>query len=266
LSTHISSSSSQSLLTPGEPSPVTVLNPHGASPFLLVGDHAGNRIPTALGSLGLTRDQLQRHIAWDIGTADLGRRLSHELDAVFIHQTYSRLVVDCNRHRDAADAMPAISDGTEIPANSGLTGGQRQQRTGSIHTPYQRAIADELARRDRRNAPGALVSLHSFTPTLSGSARPWQIGVLFSDGATEFARVTLAVLNRRGDLIVGENEPYAMDATDYTVPRHAFASRRPYVELEVRQDQLMEPAQREHWAKILADALNQAAAEAALLR
>jgi predicted N-formylglutamate amidohydrolase len=265
LSTNISDrSSSQSLLTPGDPSPVTILNPRGPSPFLLIGDHAGNHIPQSLGSLGLAMEQLDRHIAWDIGVADLGKRLSHELDAVFIHQTYSRLVVDCNRHLGALDAMPAISDGTEIPANAQLSDAQRQERALSIYTPYQDAITGELARRDAAGKVSALVSLHSFTPAMSGQARPWQIGVLFSEGATDFAAAVLAALSRRKDLVVGHNEPYAMDGTDYTVPQHAFVKRRPYVELEVRQDQLLQPLERAYWSSILADALIEAADSAGI--
>ena len=62
------------LLAAGEPSPVSVYNPNGGSPFLLVADHAGNLIPRALGRLGVPETELVRHIAWDIGIADDGRR------------------------------------------------------------------------------------------------------------------------------------------------------------------------------------------------
>src|ERR1700761_6804871 len=88
------------LLGDGDPSPVTVINPVGRSPFLLIGDHAGNAIPTALGLMGLSDHDRRRHIAWDIGTAQLGGELARTLDATFIHQHYSRLVIDCNRAPD----------------------------------------------------------------------------------------------------------------------------------------------------------------------
>ena len=42
------------LLAAGEPEPVTVYNSGGASPLVLVADHAGNRLPRALGTLGLS--------------------------------------------------------------------------------------------------------------------------------------------------------------------------------------------------------------------
>ena len=82
------------LLSADDPPPVGIINPRGASPFLLIGDHAGNAVPSALRSLGLTGEDMTRHIAWDIGIAGLGERLSEELDAMFVHQTYSRLVID----------------------------------------------------------------------------------------------------------------------------------------------------------------------------
>ncbi len=138
----------QMLLSTDDPPPVRTLNPRGASPFLLIGDHTGNAVPSTLGSLGLTDEELTRHIAWDVGTADLGERLSAALDAVFIRQTYSRLVIDCNRDPDAHDATPAMSDGILVPGNIGLTPDDRAARISAIHAPYQAAIAAELVRRD----------------------------------------------------------------------------------------------------------------------
>ncbi len=116
-----------------------IINPGGASPFLLIGDHAGNTVPAALGSLGLTVEEMNRHIAWDIGIAGLGETLSAALDAVFIRQTYSRLVIDCNRDPQAPDAIPAVSDESPVPANAGLNPIDRTARVRAIHAPYQAA-------------------------------------------------------------------------------------------------------------------------------
>lgn len=248
----MNSHSSQTLLTADDPPPVNVLNPHGLSPFLLIGDHAGNAVPLALGSLGLSSEDMTRHIAWDIGIAGLGGQLSDALDAVFIQQTYSRLVVDCNRDPQAIDAMPEVSDGISIRANRNLPFHDRAARIGAIHAPYQNAIATELARRDEARRETILVSLHSFTPMMQGSARPWEIGVLYSEGNGSFARSTLELLRARDDLTVGDNEPYAMDGIDYTVPRHAFFSRRRYVEIEIRQDLLTTSSQQAEWSDVLA--------------
>ena len=111
----------QQLLGPDDVSPFVVVNPSGGSSFLLLGDHAGRAVPASLAGLGLGPEAMERHIAWDIGIAGLGERLASALDACFIRQTYSRLVIDCNRQPGAADAAPAVSDGTAIPGNVGLS-------------------------------------------------------------------------------------------------------------------------------------------------
>ena len=246
------------LLTGSDPSPVTIVNPAGRSPFLFIGDHAGNVIPSSLGTLGLGEADRRRHIAWDIGVDGLGVALARDMDAVFIRQTYSRLVIDCNRTPDAVDAMAATSDGTAVPGNQALTADDRAARIATLHEPYHRAIADELTRRDEEGRESVLVSLHSFTPAMAGGpARPWHVGVLHHGGDPSFAIALLASLRREPGLTVGDNEPYRMDQIDYTIPRHAYPARRPYAELEVRQDLIGDEEGQRHWALLLMQALRQ---------
>ncbi|HEY0269546.1 MAG TPA: N-formylglutamate amidohydrolase [Sphingomonas sp.] len=237
---------------------MTVINPHGRSPFLLLGDHAGNAIPGALGTLGLDDADQARHIAWDIGVGALGARLAVLLDAVFVRQTYSRLVIDCNRDPASAEAIPETSDGTAIPGNAGLGAAARGARVAAIHAPYQAAIAAEIARRTAAGQGTVLVSLHSFTPVMAGVARPWAIGVLHDGGNDGFALRLLARLRARAGLIAADNEPYRMDATDHTVPRHAFAAGLAYAELEIRQDLLAGEDDVARWGALLAEALPEA--------
>ena len=212
-------------------------NAGGAARLLLLGDHAGRAIPRALGSLGLNAGDLDRHIAWDIGVDALGRTLSAALDAVFIAQRYSRLVIDCNRALGDPASIAESSDATPIPGNAGLTAGQRAARTSEIFSPYHQAIADELDRRQTAGRPTLLVALHSFTPVMAGDARPWRYGVLHRHDSAFSAAVLAALRARHGD-IVGDNQPYAMDGTDFTIPHHADARGLDYLELEVRQDLL----------------------------
>jgi len=253
----------QSLLSPQDPSPVRIINPGGGSSFLLLGDHAGNAIPSALGTLGLDDTERSRHIAWDIGVGALGSMLAEALDAVFIRQTYSRLVVDCNRDPLAADAIPESSDGTEIPGNQALSGQHKSARIAAVHTPYQEAIAAELARRDEEGRETILVALHSFTPSWAGVDRPWQVGVLYDGGDVSFATAVLRNLRARSAFVVGDNQPYAMDGIDYTIPRHAYPGGRRYVELEIRQDLLGAPSGPRFWTGILLDVLVQGHPKAA---
>ncbi|HEX8446475.1 MAG TPA: N-formylglutamate amidohydrolase [Sphingomonas sp.] len=246
------------LLSADDPAPVRLENPEGRSPLLLIGDHAGNAIPEKLGDLGVSAADRARHIGWDIGIAGLGAALSRRLDAVWISQAYSRLVIDCNRD-PAPDADPnaivSVSDGTPIPANHGLGDADRAARVTEIHAPYQNAIADEIARRTAAGLPTLLVALHSFTPTMAGIVRPWHVGILHDGGNDRLALTALALLRSDPVLTVGDNQPYAMDRIDHSIPRHAFIAGLPYVEFEVRQDLLADTAGIDRWCGILSRTL-----------
>jgi predicted N-formylglutamate amidohydrolase len=111
----------QPLLAADEPPPVSVDNADATSPLLLVADHAGRAIPRALGRLGVAALEWERHIAWDIGIAGVGRTLANALGAVLIQQNYSRLVIDCNRPPGSPTSIPEISELTPIPGNVGLS-------------------------------------------------------------------------------------------------------------------------------------------------
>lgn len=233
-------------------------NPGGRAPFVLVGDHAGRQVPAALDGLGVPPAEMDRHIAWDIGVAGLGARLAERLDAPLVAQRYSRLVIDCNRDPARADAMPEVSDGTPIPGNRGLSEADRQARIDEVFRPYHAAIAGQL---DARPASTVIVALHSFTPQMDGFRRPWRFGVLHLEDSP-LSRAMLARLRAEpGAGEVGDNEPYKMDGTDFTVPHHAHGRGLDYVELEVRQDLIAEPEGQAAIAALLARLLPLALAD-----
>jgi len=236
------------LLGPDDPPPFTVHNPHGASPFMLLADHAGQRVPAALGNLGLPQAELDRHIGWDIGIAGTTVELARRLDAFAIEQTWSRLVIDCNRPLASPTLIPETSDGTAVPGNAGLDSAQRQQRIDAIHAPYHARIAAELERRRATGQPTLLVMMHSFTPVMNGHARPWHCGVLYHRD-TRFAHALRDALHAEGDLNVGDNQPYAVsDSSDYAVPVHGEGRGLLHVELEIRQDLIADAAGQQAWA------------------
>lgn len=225
------------LLADNDPTPVRIAGDlQSRGPFLLIGDHAGWAIPAKLGDLGLPPAERARHIAVDIGVEELGLALAERLAAPFLRQSYSRLVIDCNRDPADPTAMPEISDGTPVPGNRGLRPLEREARIEAISAPYHRAIADALDSRADAGLPTILISLHSFTPRMNGHDRPWHFGVLHDGHADAFARAVLDRLREAAHFVTADNEPYRMDTVDYTVPRHAFPRGLPYLELEVRQD------------------------------
>lgn len=253
-----SETASTRLLDADDGEPAIVTNSGASSPFLLLGDHAGRGIPTRLADLGLSGADLNRHIACDIGVDGLGRELAARLDATFIAQRYSRLVIDCNRDPARPDSIPAESDATAIPGNRDLSDGDRRARIAEVFAPYHARIAAELDARAARGLPTLVVALHSFTPAMQGVARPWAFGVLHL-GDSPFSDAMLAALRAEPDApVVGDNAPYQMDDVDFTVPRHAIGRGLDYVELEVRQDLLADPAGQQavadRLARILPDA------------
>jgi len=240
------------LIRPDEPDPVTLANEAGNSVFFLTCDHAGRALPRRLGTLGLPEHETLRHIAWDIGIGEVGRRLSLVLDAAVIRQTYSRLVIDCNRDPNVASSIPEISESTAIPGNRDLGEADRAARVEAIFRPYHDAITAALDRRAAEGRDSVLVALHSFTPVFKGEARPWHVAVLFNRDS-RLAHPLAELLRADGDLVVGENEPYRVtDLTDYTVPVHGERRGLPHVEIEIRQDLIIEPAGQQEWADRLA--------------
>jgi predicted N-formylglutamate amidohydrolase len=240
------------LLEPDEPEPVTVENDAGGSAFFLTCDHAGRAFPRRLGRLGLPETETSRHIAWDIGIGGVGRHLSRSLDATVVLQTYSRLVIDCNRDPNVPSSIPEISEYTEIPGNVGVDEAERALRIDAIFRPYHDAISAALDRRAAAGRASVLIALHSFTPVFKGVPRPWHIAVLFNRDP-RLAHALAELLRAEGGLVVGENEPYRVtDLTDYTVPVHGERRGLPHVEIEIRQDLITEPAGQKEWAERLA--------------
>jgi predicted N-formylglutamate amidohydrolase len=241
---------------PDDPPPFTVES-HGARwPALFVCDHASNRIPRALANLGVPESALQQHIAWDIGAADLVRALASRLELPAVLAGYSRLVIDCNRHLEDPSSIVAESDGIAVPGNRGLSVAQRDARARAFFWPYHRAIDEVLADIQQRGPVPALVAVHSFTPKMLGSFRPWHCGILW-DRDPRLALPLLEALSRESGLVVGNNEPYSgRHPADYTVDVHAENRGWPHVCIEIRQDLIASAKGVADWAERLGRVLS----------
>jgi len=240
------------LLGHTEVPPVLEHNSAGRSPFLLTCDHYGRLIPHVLGDLGVSESELVRHIAWDIGIAGVAETLAKHLDAHLVAQRYSRLVIDCNRPPHVASSIPVISEATTISGNEGISREDRAARRTQIFDPYHRRIDEVIDQRVAAKRPTILVSLHSFTPVYAGVARPWHIGTLYNRDRI-LPPLLLAALRAEGDLVAGDNEPYAVrDETDYTIPVHGEARGITNSGIEIRQDLIADEAGQEQWAERLA--------------
>jgi predicted N-formylglutamate amidohydrolase len=242
------------LLQPDEAPAVEVVRPEGWASVVLICDHASNRLPRAVGDLGLPASRFQEHIAWDVGAANVARRMSERLDAPLILSGYSRLVIDCNRPLGAATSMPELTCGVEVPGNGGLSPEASEDRINELFRPYHRAIEEVLEARQRAGLRTAIVSVHSFTPEPLRGPRPWDIGFLYGRDK-RLAELFIEALGREPGVEVGDNQPYQVtDATDYGIPVYAERAGRPGVLIEVRQDHIAAPEGAERWGDRLADA------------
>jgi predicted N-formylglutamate amidohydrolase len=205
-----------------------------------------------LGDLGVPESERVRHIGWDIGIADVAEQVAGALDAQLVAQRYSRLVIDCNRPPDAVSSIPLISEATTVPGNDGLTQDAKARRRELIFDPYHRRIDEVIEARLAAGRPTVLVSLHSFTPVYAGIQRPWHIGTLYQRDAT-LPPLLLQGLRAEPDLVVGDNEPYAVsDATDYTIPVHGEKRGLMNTGIEIRQDLITDQSGQTEWAERLA--------------
>lgn len=240
------------LLQPGDPAPFSILNPDGKAPLILFCDHAGRAVPKALGDLGLWPEAWEKHIAWDIGIAEVAAVLARELDAPAILAGYSRLVIDCNRRLDDPTSIAQESDGVPIPGNHNLTPDQRAARAEELFRPYHAAVAAAIEAKRATGQRPAILSLHSFTPVMQGFQRPWHFGILWNKDP-RFPVPLMARLAELPDVCVGDNEPYSgRDEHGYSVIAHGEARRLPHALIEIRQDLISDRKGVTEWsAKLL---------------
>jgi predicted N-formylglutamate amidohydrolase len=252
----------QPLLGPGDPPPFSVFNENGKAPLLLLCDHASKAVPKALGDLGITAEELSRHIGWDIGGLDAALELAKILDAPLVASGYSRLVIDCNRWPGGEGSTPEVSDKVPIPANTGLTREQIDARAAACFWPYHQEVDRQLDRMTAGGRAVCLLVMHSFTPEMNGFQRPWHVGVLWNDDP-RLPEPLLAELRKDALLVVGDNEPYsAREPYEYTLTAHAKPRALPHCSLEVRQDLMGTAEDARTWGRRLAQPIGAAVAAA----
>ncbi len=259
----------QRLLQPSDLFPVGEQRLESPSPFLLIADHAGNAVPQRLGDLGISPGDMNRHIGIDIGIHGVSRQLSDLLDAPYVYQRYSRLVIDCNRAPGNPASITPVSDSTRVPANCGLSAEDIALRETEIFWPYQSAISTQLQAMQANGLSPTVIAMHSFTPKHGDfpAPRPWHIGIIFNRDE-RLAGSLISLLEEEGDLAVGINQPYAVaDEADYAIPVHCERGGLLHVGLEIRQDLIETPKGQRAWAerlaRLLPKALVAAAAQAA---
>lgn len=223
--------------------------------WLVTCDHATNTVPPFVngGDLGLPREDMERHIAYDVGAYAVAQHLGTLLDAPVIASNFSRLVIDPNRGEDDPTLLMKLYDGSVIPANRNADAAERERRLNACYRPYHEALGRMAG------LPHAVIlSVHSFTRQLRGrDPRPWEVGVLYAED-DRLARPLIELLEAEGDIVVGDNQPYSGHLPGDAIDKHAIQNPRPNVLIELRNDLIADHEGQKHWAERLAPILQAA--------
>lgn len=241
--------------------PYRLIDGDAATGLVILCDHAENTIPEAYGLLGLRPEDLHRHIAYDLGAAEVAQRLAEALGAPAVLSCFSRLLIDPNRGRDDPTLIMQISDGLIVPGNVGLDLEAIDCRIARYYEPYHRAIERAIEAGLAAGKPPVIVSVHSFTQAWKGTPRPWSVGVLW-DKDPRLALPLLAALRTIPGIEVGDNAPYSGQLNGDTLYRHGTGRGLAHALIEVRQDLILGPEGQAEWAKRLARALDQVLSDA----
>ncbi len=237
-------------------------NASSTSPFLIICDHARNDIPAEYHDLGLEKEQLTTHIAYDLGAAALAQEMAVQLDCRAILSSFSRLLIDPNRGVDDPTLVMKLSDGHVIPGNRSVDWyhdrAEMQRRIDHFYTPYHNAIAAAVDGISAQGLVPIIVSMHSFTPFWKNEMRPWHGGVLW-DSDRRLADYLMAHFAQDPAICFGDNEPYSGRLKNDTMYRQATSKGLPHALIEVRQDITTDPVQRQAWAARLSGILQDAA-------
>ena len=225
-----------------------------ASGLLILCDHASNAIPAEYDDLGLPREQLERHIGYDIGAEGVTRKLAAALDCPAVMSRFSRLLIDPNRGEDDPTLVMRLSDGAVVPGNRHVDAQEIERRLDLYHRPYHRAIEAEIDRFLGAGVVPAILSMHSYTPVWRGVPRPWHVAILW-DSDPRLTRELIDALRAPGDLIVGDNEPYDGALRNDCMYRHGTVRGLAHTLLEIRQDLIADETGQKLWAERLAGLL-----------
>jgi predicted N-formylglutamate amidohydrolase len=222
--------------------------------LLLLCDHAVNAIPREYGSLGMPADQLERHIAYDIGAATVTRHVARMLSVPAISTRFSRLLIDPNRGLDDPTLIMRISDGAVVPGNRHLDATERDRRVSRFYGPYHLRIDNMIESCVAAGVPPVLLSIHSFTESWKGAPRPWHAAILW-DRDYRFSVPLLEALRADNGILVGENEPYDGKLAGDCMWQHGTRRGLAHTIIEVRQDLIRTPDGQLAWAERIAAAV-----------
>ena len=236
---------------------IQVRNIDKESNFIIICDHASNKIPSKFNKLGLSQDILNTHIAYDIGSKEVAIKLSNILDCPLVMTDFSRLLIDPNRGIDDPTLIPKISEGKIIKGNVNISISEddieRSKRIDRFYLPYHKQINSFINKSLDNGRIPKILSIHSFTPIWKGKKREIDVGILWDKDD----RLSKIFLNSLKNIKLGDNKPYNGRLKNDTLYKHATSHGIPHVLIELRQDLLKKEKEKLRWAKKIHNVLKE---------
>lgn len=190
-------------------------------------EHASNQIPSEYSNLfNKSKRLLQTHAGYDIGAKQLADKLQIYADASFIGE-YSRLLIDLNRSLHHPSVFSMVTKNLEKNTQQAII--------QNYYLPYREAATSCITKLVKHEVVLHL-SIHSFTPELSGIVRNTDIGLLYDPkriNEKHFAK------NLKSSLIVRTrlNYPYRGIADGFVTHLRKCFSADKYIGLEIEVNQ-----------------------------
>ena len=211
--------------------------------LLVTVEHASNRIPAAYGDLGLSRDALESHIAWDPGSRELAQALSKAFAAPLLMGEWSRLLVDLNRSESNRRVIPERTFGVDVPGNHTLPPAQISERIENYWRPFRDKARQKARETTAERGPCLHLSVHTFTPTLGREIRDYDLAVLYDPSRTIEREIAAELVRawRIAGWAARRNAPYRGVADGHTTALRRELSPTQYAGLEIEVNQRLLP-------------------------
>ena len=238
---------------------IQVRNTDKDSNFIIICDHASNKIPSKFNNLGLSQDILNTHIAYDIGSKEVAIKLSNILDCPLVMTDYSRLLIDPNRGIDDPTLIMKISDNIKIKGNLRVKNfhdsDEKKDRIKNFYDLYHNKISELINSLEENNKSPSIISIHSFTPVWKNRKRNIDIGILW-DNDDRLPRIFFDYFKKsHKNLIIGDNKPYSGRLKNDTLYRHATIRGISNILIEIRQDLITEKKGQKFFANLISKPL-----------
>lgn len=214
--------------------------------FLITCEHATNRVPDNYRHLfSDAGDDLQSHRGWDPGAFIIAHTIQKAVHAPVLSFPFTRLLIDPNR---SLHHPRLFSDFTkQLPKR------EKNNLINSLYLPYRENAEEALSEIASQAEQVVHLSIHTFTPSLNGRERAFDIGLLYDPSRKaekQFCSKWKHALQHENSVLrIKMNQPYKGKSDGFTTYlRHRLGVQYVGIELEVNQKHYFDGGQ--HWVSM----------------